>query len=95
MRHTVAAPTPVLTITSRAAGADGDLVVEQSLAALRETARRMELDIVGAPLRVDHGDPLVFELCLMVRRLPDVDPPRPVAAEMLTPGTTVESLGEA
>lgn len=93
MRHTIDTPTPVLTVTTRAhVVGDVDAVVAESTAALRETARRLELDLLGSPLRVDHGDASVVEVCVLVRSLPDVDPPPPVAAEMLTPGTIVDSL---
>lgn len=91
MRHTIDAPTPVLTVTARSSD-QVDSVVREAVAALRETARRLELDVFGSPLRVDHGDPAVVEICLLVKALPDDDPPPPVAAEMLTPGTVVDSL---
>lgn len=93
VRHTIDTPTPVLTVTTRApAGVDVDAVIGEATAALRETSRRLELEVLGSPLRVDHGDASVVEVCVLVRSLPDVDPPPPVAAEMLTPGTVVDSL---
>ena len=91
MRHTIDTPTPVLTITSRAA-ADVDALVRESVAALRETAKRMGIETLGSPLRVDHGDDAIVEMCLLVHALPEEEPPPPVAAELLTPGMVVESV---
>ena len=91
MRHTIDTPTPVLTVTARTSG-EVDALVGEAVAALRETARRLALEVLGSPLRVDHGDPSVVEVCLLVTALPHDDPPPPVAAEMLTPGTIVDSL---
>jgi len=98
VRRTIDAPTPVLAITTRSpadeVAAVGE-VIARSLAALRETARRLELEVVGVPLRVDHGDATVVEVCLAIRSAPEIDPPAPVAAEVLTPGTIVESVDES
>lgn len=91
VRHTIDTPTPVLTVTARASG-DAGAIVGEAVAALRETARRLTIEVLGSPLRVEHGDPAVVEICVMVRALPEADPPPPVAAEMLTPGTVVDSL---
>jgi hypothetical protein len=93
VRHSIDTPTPVLTVTTRMpVGGDVDAVITEATAALRETSRRLDLEVFGSPLRVDHGDASVIEVCVLVRSLPDVDPPPPVAAEMLTPGTVVDSL---
>ena len=91
MRHTIDTPTPVLAITTRAM-TDITAAIAEATAALRETARRLGIDVLGSPLRVDHADDAVVEVCLLVSALPDVEPPPPVAAEVLTPGTVVDSL---
>lgn len=93
MKHEIDAPTPVLAVTTRAGASPEAAVIEASLAALRETARRLEITPIGPPLRVDHDDPAIVEVCLVLAAMPDAAPPPPIAAEMLTPGTSVESLG--
>ncbi|HEX7167239.1 MAG TPA: hypothetical protein VF230_09685 [Acidimicrobiales bacterium] len=93
-RRSLASPTPALCVTTRGGvGQDSVAAVEASVAALREVARRMGADVVGAPLRVEHaGAPDVVEVALPVRSLPDDDPPAPLAAEVLTPGTVVDDI---
>ena len=92
MRRTLDAPTPVLTVTTRCTPAGVASALAQSAEALSETARRLGAVIVDTPLRVDHGDPEVVEVCLPIRELPSEDPPQPIAAEVLIPGTVVDAV---
>jgi hypothetical protein len=89
---TIAEPTPVLAVTIRAGVDDRGKVVDDAVAALRETARRLALADAGPPARVLHDDAEVIEVCLPIAALPADDPPAPIAAEVLVPGTTVTSL---
>lgn len=81
-------PTAVLAVTVRTS--DRGTARTEAAAALRECAARLGLEADGALLEVAHADPAILELCLKVGRLPAEDPPAPVAAELLTPGTMVE-----
>lgn len=92
VRHSVDRPMPVLTVTARVTVSGADAVAAECLAALRETATRLGVDVIGVPLLVDHADPSVVEVCLELAALPPADPPAPVAAEVLVPGTIVTSL---
>ncbi|HVM08819.1 MAG TPA: hypothetical protein VM345_10165 [Acidimicrobiales bacterium] len=92
MTVTVDAPTPVLAITARSDLTTIEQIVREAAAALRETARRLELTASESVFRVHHTDAGVVEVCLPVSALPEVDPPPPVAAEMLVPGTVIEAL---
>ena len=82
-------PLPVLAITLRdpAGGA-----IDDAKAALEETARQLNAVTIGEVFIVDHNDPAVVEVCLALEGLPAADPPPPLAAEVLVPGTVLRPL---
>ena len=88
-RH-VREPLPVLAITLRA---PTQQAVDDAKAALLETSRQLNAVTVGEVFVVDHGDASVVELCLPIESLPAADPPPPLAAEVLVPGTVLRPLG--
>lgn len=92
MRRTLDAPLAVLTVTVRAPHGSAETTLGESASALRETARRMGIRSDGHLLRVHHSDAAVIEVCLPLDGLPAIDPPPPIAAEVLVPGTVVDTL---
>ena len=91
MPRSLPEPQPVLAVTSRLTGSSAE-TLRQSVDALREVAGRLGLEVAGPPLRVVHEDESVLEICLPIADLPAEEPPPPRAAEVLIPGTVVESL---
>ena len=86
---TIVEPQPVLAVTARAAAGAAESVIRDSVAALEEAARRLGIVAAGRAVRISHQDETVIEVCLPIAQLPADDPPPPIAAEVLVPGTEV------